>query len=177
MITYQYCIICHQSLHIVSQYGPLVPGLTASAHCCDLLILLLQITLCLLRNREQIWHSDIPLLKWQVFTNETKYFKEFEKVEWWFVLLSSLLVVRTSQRKVMGSFHCLPFRSDLFQSRILVVTVLVYLYFLCVVIASHCLFLLAFFSFGHCIVCPPIYGFAFFKLFSPTGLSQVTNFG
>jgi len=39
-----------------------------------------------------------------LLTNETKYFKEFEKVEWWMLLLSSLLVVKTEyQRKVMGS--------------------------------------------------------------------------
>jgi hypothetical protein len=40
-------------------------------------------------------HSDIPLLKWQLLTNETKYFKELENVEWWILLLSSLMVVRT----------------------------------------------------------------------------------
>ena len=73
--------------------------------------------------------------------------------------MSSLLVVRTRVSEESHGLHCLPFRSDLFQSRILVVTVLVYLYFLCVVLCLPFLFLLAFFSFGHCIVCPPIYGF------------------
>jgi len=146
MISYQYCIICHQILYILSQYGPLVPGWTASVHCCDLLTLLLQIIWWLARNWEQIWHSDIPFLKWQLFTNETKYFKEFENVEWWILLLSSLLVVRTRVSEESHGFHCLPFRSDLFQARILVVTVLAYLYFLCVVLCLPFLFLLDFFS-------------------------------
>ena len=151
LISYQYCIICHQTLYILSQYGPLVPGLTASGHCCDLLALLLQITLCLVRNWEQIWHSDISLLK--MLANETKYLKEFEKVEWW-MLLSSLLVVNTEyQRKMMGSTAYLSgapyFNPDFRRDR----------YALSLVFCWELFVPFDLFSFGHCIVCPPIYDF------------------
>jgi hypothetical protein len=65
-------------------------------------------------------HSDIPLLKWQLLTNETKYFKELENVEWWILLLSSLMVVRTRVSEESRGLHCLPFRGAFFQSQILV---------------------------------------------------------
>jgi hypothetical protein len=181
MISYQYCIICHQSLHILSQYGPLVPWLTASAHCCDLLILLLQITLCLPRNWEQIWHYDIPLLKWQLFTNETKYFKEFENVEWWILLLSSVLVVRTRVSEESHGFHCLPFRSAFCQSRIFSKNRVARSLVFCVVFyrpffVPFSLFLLAI-ALSVLLLTASDCPFAFFKLFSPTDLSQVTSFG
>lgn len=59
-----------------------------------------------------------------LLTNETKYFKEFENVEWWILLLSSLMVVRTRVSEESRGLHCLPFRGAFFQSQILVGIVL-----------------------------------------------------